>query len=282
METPASPGFGPWLKTFHDPARRERIWQLGLLTGLRAEADGKFRPANFERGLVLDRLVELRQPRTVLELGTGRGLGAFALASAARAYGVDIRIDTVDLTPPAQPIDYAIEVNGAQKQLRASCEEIWKAHLDPALAARITTHTGFTTAILPQLAKAGRQFDLIFIDAGHDLFSVAHDVSYAAAMLAPGGAMLLDDFAPLEDFGIGTCIVHSHLRRLFEKVEVFPTEGLVYGGAVFPEAPRGMIFLEGSRLRDRRVRRGRLAFWKIAGAVLDRCHAPSLFPLRAD
>lgn len=270
---------GLWLKNFDDAARRDRVWKLGLLTGLRGEDDGSFRPANFERGLILDRIVELRKPRTVLELGTGRGLGAFAMAAAAREYGAEIGISTVDLTPPNQPVDYAIEIDGARKRLHASCAEIWKAHLDPGLAQRITPLTGFTTKILPELERSGRKFDLIFIDAGHDLFSVAHDLSYAATLLAPGGAILMDDFAPLEEFGLATCIIYSHALRLFESVEIFPTEGLVYGGAVHPDAPRGMIFLSGARFRNPRVRGMLFPFWRIAGAVLGLCYKTSLFPL---
>src|SRR5206468_2287711 len=108
---------------------------------LRAENDGTFRPANFERGLILDRIVELRKPRTVLELGTGRGLGAFAMAAAAREYGAEIEISTADLNPPAQPVDYAIEIKGERQRLHASCAEIWKTHLDPDLARRITPLT---------------------------------------------------------------------------------------------------------------------------------------------
>ena len=35
---------------------------------------------------------------------------------------------------------------------------------------------------------------------------------------------------PLEPFGLGTCVVASHVRRFFDQVEIFPTEGLIFGG----------------------------------------------------
>jgi predicted O-methyltransferase YrrM len=270
---------GPWLKNFDETTRKDRVYQLGLLTGLRGEKDGTFRPANFERGLVLDRLVELHKPRRVLEIGTGRGLGAFALAAAARAYGSEIEITTADLIPLNTTQDYALELDGKPQRIRASCEEIWSKHLDSELRSRITPLTGSTTKTLPKLAASGRKFDLIFIDAGHDLFSVAHDLAYSAELLAPGGAILMDDFAPLEDFGLGTCIVLTHARRLFRQVELFPTEGLVYGGAVFPEAPRGMVYLSDARSSEYRVRRGLLPFWKVAGLLLDQCYRPAAFPV---
>ncbi|MEA3211239.1 MAG: hypothetical protein QOE70_4296 [Chthoniobacter sp.] len=270
---------GDWLKHFDDAARRERVWQLGLLTGLRAEKDGSYRPANFERGLVLDRLVELRKPRAILEIGTGRGLGAFAMAAAAREYGVESEITTADIIPLSQPQDYALEAAGERKRIRASCAEIWARHLDPELVRRIKPLTGPTTATLPGLLREGRTFDLVFIDAGHDLFSVAHDLAYSAALLAPGGAILMDDFAPLEEFGLGTCVALAHARRLFAHVELFPSEGLVFGGTVHPEAPRGMIFLA-ERRGEIEIRRALLPLWRAAGFLLERCYSPRFFPAR--
>jgi predicted O-methyltransferase YrrM len=65
-----------------DTEREERVLRIGNLASLR-EKNGKFRKANFERGLLLAGLVEALQPREVLELGTGRGLGAFVMAASA-------------------------------------------------------------------------------------------------------------------------------------------------------------------------------------------------------
>lgn len=270
---------GQWIKTFDDPPRRQRILDIGLLTGLRFDADGSYRLANFERGLLLDRIVELRRPRRVLELGTGRGLGAFALAAASRAYGVDLEITTADVIPLSKQQDYPLELNGQRERRRASCEEIWSKHLDPDLRKHITPLTGPSARTLPQLLKSGRQFDFIFIDAGHDIPSVAHDLAYAAALLAPGGTILMDDFAPLEEFGLGTCVAVSHARHLFSHVEVFPSEGLVYGGAVHPECPRGMVFLSGLRGRVK-IRGWVRPFWRLAGALVTRCYRSSWFPAR--
>jgi predicted O-methyltransferase YrrM len=270
---------GTWLKNFDDAARKDRVWKLGLLTGLRGEKDGTFRPANFERGLLLDRIVELRKPRTVLEIGTGRGLGAFAMAAAARAHGSEIEITTADIIPLTQPQDYAIEIDGERKRTRASCDEIWRKHLDPELVKRITPLTGRTTDTLPRLVREGRRFDFVFIDAGHDLFSVAHDLAYSAQLLAPGGAILMDDFAPLEEFGLGTCVALTHARRLFGHVELFPSEGLIFGGAVHPDAPRGMVFLT-DRRGEVTVNRAVLPLWRIAGFLLDRCYSARFFPAR--
>ncbi len=270
---------GQWLKCFDDVSRKQRVLEIGLLTGLRADADGSYRLANFERGLLLDRIVELHRPRRVLELGTGRGLGAFALAAAGRAYGVEIEITTADVLPLSKPQDYPLEVAGQRSRRKASCEEIWSQHLDPELRACITPLTGPTSRTLPRLLQSGRQFDFIFIDAGHDIHSVGHDLAYAAMLLAPGGVVLMDDFAPLEEFGLGTCVAVSHAHDFFSHVEIFPSEGLVYGGAVHPEAPRGMVFLSGLR-GPVKPRRWVLPLWRLASAVVARCYHSSWFPAR--
>lgn len=270
---------GHWLRNFNDSARRARVLEIGLLTGLRADADGSFRFANFERGLLLDRIVELHRPRRILEIGTGRGLGAFCLAAAGRTHGVEVEVTTADIIPLTQPQDYALEVQGKHEHRKVSCDEIWSQHLDAELRKRITPLTGPTTRTLPRMLKAGRQFDFVFIDAGHDIFSVAHDLTYAAALLAPGGAVLMDDFAPLEEFGLGTCIAVSHARRMFSEIEVFPSEGLVFGGAVIPEAPRGMVFLSGLRAPVK-PRRWLFPFWRIASALVARCYRPAYFPAK--
>ena len=275
MMTNESPGL--WLKNFSDSVRRERIWKIGLLTGMRFDKERGYYPPNFERGLVLDRLVEVRRPRNVLEIGTGRGLGSFAIVSAAETYGCECQVETCDLIPPDVPQEWAIEVDGRQEVRRASCAETWGKYF-PGWESRVRPRTGRTTKTLPALRAEGRQYDLIFIDAGHDLFAVAHDLACATLLLAPGGAILMDDFAPLESFGLGTCVAVAHARRFFSKVEIFPTEGMIFGGADVPEAPRGMVLLS-ERMGVPRLRPLLLLWWRLAGIVLDLCYRAPLFPL---
>jgi predicted O-methyltransferase YrrM len=260
-------------------AQKERVRKLGLLTGLSYEKGRGFRPANFERALVLQRLVALTQPKTVLELGTGRGLGALALADAAREHRLECEVTSVDIIPPTDRQWWPIEVDGEQKELRTSIDEIWGKHIDEDLRQCIRLRTGKTTSVLPAMAREGREFDLIFIDAGHDLFSVIHDLSYSAVLLSRDGVILMDDFAPLEEFGLGICVAVSNARRWFNQVETFTTEGLVYGGVVCPDAPRGMVLLRVPCESRPRVRRSMLAWWRFAGAILERCYRPAFSPL---
>ncbi len=259
--------------------QKERIWRLGLLTGLRFDKGRGFRPANFERALVLQRLIALQRPASILELGTGRGLGALAAADAVREHGLETEIVTVDIISPTEPQCWPIEVDGKQEERRASIDEIWQKHVDIELRQRVKLRTGDTKAVLPALASQGKKFDLIFIDAGHNLYSVIYDLCYAATLLAPDGVILMDDFAPLEEFGLGTCVAVAHARRWFGLVETFATEGIVFGGASHPDSPRGMVLLKGPKESRPRIRTWMFAWWRFASAILERCYQSKFFPL---
>ena len=269
-----------WLQNASREACREQVWKLGLLTGLKSDG-GEFSPANFERAIVLDRIIELRKPARILEIGTGRGLGCVSMAASAIAHQAPTRITTLDLLPSDAKQPWGIQIDGECQQLHASRDEIWSRHIDPTFREPIRQIAGPTTRTLPALAAAKEKFDFIFIDAGHDLYSVAHDLAYSVELLAAGGAILMDDFAPMEEFGIGTCIAAQHARRLFENMEIIPTEGLVFGGAQMEEAPRGMVLLTEPRKSEASVGRVRLLAWKAAEKVFRLCLDERFFPIRA-
>lgn len=277
----AEPHRVDWLQSAADAACRDRIWQLGLLTGLKADAAGNFSPANFERGLVLDRLLQLHRPKRILEIGTGRGLGCLGMAAAAHIHNAPARIVTLDILAADAPQRWPIEINGGRRVLETSRTEIWSKHIDPALVAPVSQVIGPTTRTLPDLVAGGHRFDLIFIDAGHDLYSVIHDLAYSMKLLAPAGRILMDDFAPMEEFGLGTCIAAQHARRFFGRVEIFPTDGLVFGGAEYPTAPRGMVLLSDPYAQEIQLSRVRLLAWRMAELLLRVCHAPQFFPVRS-
>lgn len=267
-----------WLVESVPDSLQQKIWNIGLLTGWRKNADGSFGAPNFERALVLYRLIERLRPRRVLEVGTGRGLGALTMAQAARDLDHEISILTVDVTAPETEISYPIRIDGVDTVETASCREIWGRFFDSSLLDCIQSVTGYTTRVLPALKKESRSFDLIFIDAGHDLYAVHHDLSYGMALLANGGAILMDDFAPVEEYGIGTVLASLTARDFFESVVPFPTEGLVYQSE--PAAmPRGMTLLQGLKKPVDKIRRSRLLYWKFLRWLLHRS-VPSraLFP----
>jgi hypothetical protein len=63
-------------------------------------------------------------------------------------------------------------------------------------------------------------------------------------------------------------------------VEIFPTEGLVFGGTEQAGAPRGMVLLTEPLAVEVEVSRVRLLAWRLAEVVLRVCHLPQFFPVQ--
>lgn len=273
-------GIGQWIQHQVDEVRRERIHALGLITGLR-ESKGVFTTPNFERGLVLDRLCEILHPASVLELGTGRGLGALTAAKAGDVYGYDTAITTIDSIPIRKQQRYAIEENGLRRVDQLSVEEVWRKHVSPDVRQRVTFLTGTTIEILPRLVASGRRFDLVFIDAGHDLFDVMHDLVYASLLVSVDGVILMDDFAPRESFGLGTVLAFAHAKRLFRNASVFDSDGVVYGAADPMQPPRGMVLLNQPSGRFT-LRRSRFWLWRLFDRVLRASVHDAMCPIRVN
>ena len=203
-----------WLRDFQDDAEKGRVLEIGRLTGLREEA-GRYFPANFERGLLLREIVRRRRPQRILELGTGRGLGILCMADQVRTLDYRAELVSVDIIPAGDTSTLA-DLDGRGLQHAIAFDRRGLESKFPDLKALVTLVTGATTAVLPAFVKEGRRFDFIFIDAGHDVYSVFHDFAYGGLLLAGKGEILMDDFAPMEPFGLGTCIVAAHAKRVFE------------------------------------------------------------------
>ncbi|MBI5815583.1 MAG: class I SAM-dependent methyltransferase [Nitrospinae bacterium] len=274
-------GIPGWLRGFGEAKLKERIFNLGMLTGWKKKEDGGFGPANFERALILTKLVELICPGEALEVGTGRGLGCLAMASAAQELGIDLKITSLDINTPNLKQTWPIRLSGKDQVINASVEEVWAAHISNDLRKNIKFVTGSTTSTMAALAADGKKFDLIFIDAGHDAHSVIHDLARSITLLNPGGVVLMDDFAPLDEYGLGTCLAIPHARRFFRYVNVFHTEGLVYGGSDNPEFPRAMVLLAGPGKTEGAGGMFSMAVWRLADVMLRYLYKPKSFPLKA-
>jgi len=269
-----------WFDTFNDQSRKERIWEIGLYTGWRNYPDGSFGAPNFERALILDRVIEVLEPKDVLEIGTGRGLGCITMASAARTYDTEVAITTVDLTPPDKKQAWAIRVDGNDCVQNTSLNDVWGERFDKKITENIFKQTGLTTEVLPRQIAEGKKYDFIFIDGGHDPYSVIHDLSCSIKLLRSDGVILMDDFAPLNEYGIGTCLAIPHARNWFENVEVFPTEGVVYGGSENEQYPRGMVLLSGLKKEcNTNIRAFKLVWWKIVKRIFAYCYSSRSFPI---
>jgi predicted O-methyltransferase YrrM len=266
-----------WLRSFHDDAEKARVLEIGKLTGLK-EKGGRYFPANFERALLLREIIRRRKPKRVLELGTGRGLGILAMADQVQALGYVAELVSIDIIVPAAKQKWPLCLDGQNTSEALSLDEVWNKHF-PQLRARVTLRTGATTAVLPALFKEGRKFDFIFVDAGHDVYSVFHDFAYSCLLLAEDGEILMDDFAPTEPYGLGTCIVAAHATRAFEQVEVIETNGLVFEDAYFGFT-RGMVHLAGIKRATLEIDSVSLLAARILGKAVEGLFHPKLLPVR--
>lgn len=266
------------LKATDNVSELERVLEIGRLAGMKFE-EGKLRGSNFERGLLLRRIIRERRPQRVLELGTGRGFGSLCMADCALSEFAECRIETVDLIPGDRPQNWPHERNGQAVTGHRSLNDLWKSEF-PGLEAVIRRHTEPTSSVLRRLYAEGARYDFIFIDAGHDLRSVFLDLAASIALVVPGGGILMDDFAPLESFGLATCIATHHARRYFDALEIVRTEGLVYESELSPPDRRSMALLS-ARNKLACSHRPSAAFeisLRIAGRVLDWLYSRSAFP----
>jgi hypothetical protein len=277
MATASNAALASWLRDFQDDAEKSRVLEIGRLTGLREEA-GRFYPANFERGLLLREIVRRRRPQRILELGTGRGMGILCIADQVRALDYHAELVSVDIIPQNARQHWPIYLDGQYSVQSRSVEEVWSRSF-PDLKAFVTAHTGATTAILPILIREGRKFDFIFIDAGHDVHSVFHDFAYCVLLLAERGEILMDDFAPMEPFGLGTCIVAAHAGRIFKQVDVIESNGLVFGKDA-PGFTRGMVHLGEMKPGNYKLVPFSLLAARILGKIAEGLFHPKILPLR--
>jgi hypothetical protein len=172
---------------------------------------------------------------------------------------------------------YAIEIDGHRSVIAESVANVWNTYVPSDIRERVDFVVGSTSSILPQMVRQGTSFDLIFIDAGHDAFSVANDLSYASMLLRKDGAILMDDFTPHDFVGVATCLIFAHCKRLFETCIAFQSDGIVYGPTP-EEYAHGMVILQ--HLRGRlTIHPNRLWRWKLLRWVLNQCNAVSAFPI---
>ncbi|HEY5743234.1 MAG TPA: class I SAM-dependent methyltransferase [Terrimicrobiaceae bacterium] len=273
----SNPLLASWLRAFDDEVEKARVLEIGHLTGLKEEA-GSYYPANFERGLLLREIVRRRKPKTILELGTGRGLGILCLADQIRALAYRAELLSVDIIPPARKQNWPICLDGQFSVQARSLDEVWSRSF-PELKPLISLCTGSTNAVLPALVKEGRKFDFIFIDAGHDVYSVFHDFAYSTLLLSADGEILMDDFAPTETFGLGTCIVAAHASKLFAHVEVVESNGLVFA-TDYAGFTRGMVHLTGLKSTKLKLDPLSLLGTRVLGKAVEGLFHPKILPVR--
>ena len=269
-----------WLEKSRHSALSDEIFRIGTVTAWRRWPSGEFGPSNFERGLLLHRLVELTSAKDVLELATGRGFSCICMGMASETYQLNTRITTIDPIGPESNQEWPIRFDDEDIVVRSSRQEMWASHVPKKFTRNIHQITGTSFTELKTLLRANRQFDIIFVDAGHNTFSVAHDVAYAIPLLRSQGVLVLDDFSPTEWYGLGAIMVLPHVRRFFSDVSVLRTDGVIYSSRGSGRQVSGMVMATGLGDHDFKFRPLRMIWWRLVWLVIWFSYTRTwLFPL---
>jgi hypothetical protein len=195
----------------------EDFVRLGNLTKLRQDANGRFHHANYESGLLLYALVRHYRPTQILEIGTGRGYGAFCMAMALRDNGDLGRIVTLDVKSYTEKQDWPIDDGQGARVASLSLQEVWEGQLDPTLRAMIDLRQGFSSQGLAQF-RAEKDFrpQFVYIDGDHSYTITRHDLFASWLLVDSPFCILLDDYMPRSDLYGVRRLVDDELEPLFE------------------------------------------------------------------
>lgn len=201
----------------------DELHELAGLTALRIDSRGGFYVSNFWRGPMLYALVRALKPKRILELGTGRGYGAFCMAKAFVDGDIDGKLVTVDRTPGDVPYDWAYVNAAGQNEVESvSLNEFWGRHLPGELRERIELRCGDTAAVHELLADGEPGPELVFIDGDHTYHGVALDFLSSHAVSAPNAVFVFDDYSVASGYGIRR-LINEDISR-FYSVEIIDME----------------------------------------------------------
>jgi cephalosporin hydroxylase len=142
------------------------------------------KPMQDDRELLdMVRVIERRQPRVIMEIGTRSGGTLFGWVRASRAAELVISIDLPDG-----------RFGGGYDRRRSRLYAAFAADRPDTrmVMIRADSHAPATIAAAREIL-AGRSVDFLFIDGDHTLAGVRSDVEQYGAMVAPGGMIALHD-----------------------------------------------------------------------------------------
>jgi predicted O-methyltransferase YrrM len=125
------------------------------------------------KGRILAAIIRYMRCRRCLELGTAYGMSAMFMLEALVVQSPDTRLITVE----------------GMEKLHRIASELLKSRY----AERVECEYGWTSVVLPPLAKTHAPVDFLFHDAGHSRKDYVEDFRAALPLLAPGAVVLFDD-----------------------------------------------------------------------------------------
>jgi predicted O-methyltransferase YrrM len=134
--------------------------------------------------------IDQKHCRRIMEIGTWNGQRALQMIERAKTFH------------PADQIEYygfdlfelmTKEVNKEELSKKPPPQDEVRKLL-AATGARISLYQGFTTETLPQVVRQLPAMDLIFIDGGHSLETIANDWNYSLQLMDKNTVVIFDDY----------------------------------------------------------------------------------------
>lgn len=189
--------------------------EIAKLTALRRDSSGEYYISNLWRGPMLYSLVMKLKPRVILELGTGRGYGAFSMAKGLVDSGGDGQLITVDRTPSDRPMEWPYVSHQEESiTIESSLDVFWQQHLSTELRDRIEFRQGDTARVHSLLSDHAGEIDLVFIDSDHTYNGVALDFLSTHSIAAKNAVFVFDDYSTTSGYGIRK-LVDDELRTSY-------------------------------------------------------------------
>lgn len=164
------------------------------------------------------RIVEERQPKVVVEIGSARGGTFWALARAAHPDALLVSIDIVAGSPMDMRNGKDVYGNRDRDLLKTYGVENQRVEL-------IDGNSQETETLLKLMEVIGNQdIDVLFIDGDHRYEGVKSDWNLYSGLVAKGGLVLFHDIVLHEDARVGVHKLWKELKRKHRTEEILGKE----------------------------------------------------------
>lgn len=163
------------------------------------------------------RTIKTTRPRRIMEIGTWSGDRALKMIKVAQRYypSGEVEYYGFDLFELMTPNKFSSEISKWPPTL----SEV-ETRLNTS-GAKIFLYKGDTIDTLPVGLKNLPKMDLIFIDGGHSLATVANDWQYASVLMHPKTIVIFDDYWP-DRSDAGSKVTVDAIDRTRFDVKIIP------------------------------------------------------------
>ena len=188
------------------------------------------------RYMNLTRIAKERKVRSLLEIGTWKGITAENFLETALTYAPEEEIEYVGVDL-FDGLTNELEKREHSKPM-APIDAVWGrlSRFGNYAALRVKLHKGFSSEILPKLTY--KTFDMIYIDGGHLAETIERDWELVQRFIGDDTVVVFDDYRHA-DPGVGCKDLIDGMDRSIWDVEILePTETFKCGKLNFAQVKR--------------------------------------------